>query len=178
VASEGIEMPIQLEDSAPSPATDDYLAQLREAIGSSAGVALVNGCFDLFHAGHTRCLQQAAAFGMPLVVAINSDEYLRRRKRRHEPHSALVRSSAIRKVPGVSAVVVFDEDTPDRVIARLRPQLIVKGPEYAGVVLPERHVISEVGASLLICGDRKLLSSSELISWRDRCVEEQMNRPV
>lgn len=154
-------------------ATDLYLQQLRQAVGPRVPLAFVNGCFDIFHAGHERCLRQAGVFGMPVVVAINSDEYLRRTKRRPFAQSVEERAARIMALPFVRDVVVFDDDTPERLIDRLRPSLVVKGPDYAGVTLPEGRTIGRVGATLLICDDKKLVSSTELAMRRENAQEMQ-----
>lgn len=95
-------------------------------------VVLTNGCFDLLHAGHVRLLQQAAALGDRLVVAINSDDSVRRLKGETRPFiSQDQRAEMLAALECVSLVVMFDEDTPAELLQQLRPDVLVKGSEYA-----------------------------------------------
>ena len=85
-------------------------------------LVLANGCFDLLHVGHVRYLQAARALGDALVVGLNSDASVRRLKGPGRPvMPAAERAELVAAVSGVDAVVVFEEDSADALIARLRP---------------------------------------------------------
>jgi D-beta-D-heptose 7-phosphate kinase/D-beta-D-heptose 1-phosphate adenosyltransferase len=94
-------------------------------------VVLTNGCFDLLHAGHVHLLERARALGDVLVVALNSDESVRRLKGEGRP---VVRESdrvrVLAALGSVGLVLVFGEDTPLEVIRQLRPDVLVKGGDY------------------------------------------------
>ncbi len=94
-------------------------------------IVLTNGCFDLLHVGHITLLEKARRMGDRLIVALNSDRSVRGLK---GPGRPLVREQERAKILGamaaVDAVVVFDEDTPLRVIEALRPDVLVKGGDY------------------------------------------------
>src|SRR2546429_5586117 len=92
----------------------------------SAGKRIVatNGCFDLLHVGHVRYLRAARALGDVLLVAINSDASVRRLKGSGRPvMPADERAELVGAVAGVDAVLLFDEDRADTLIARLRPDI-------------------------------------------------------
>ena len=94
-------------------------------------VVFTNGCFDLLHVGHVRLLQQARRMGDRLIVALNSDRSVRRLKGRSRPVvKAADRAQILAALAAVDAVVVFDEETPLRLIEELRPDVLVKGGDY------------------------------------------------
>jgi D-beta-D-heptose 7-phosphate kinase/D-beta-D-heptose 1-phosphate adenosyltransferase len=94
-------------------------------------VGFTNGCFDLLHPGHVALLQQAARSCDRLIVALNSDASVRRLKGAHRPvQSESARAAIIGAMKGVSAVLVFDEDTPRRIIEVLQPDVLIKGGDY------------------------------------------------
>jgi rfaE bifunctional protein nucleotidyltransferase chain/domain len=91
-------------------------------------LVLANGCFDLLHVGHVRYLQAARALGDALVVGLNSDASVRRLKGPGRPvMPAAERAELLAAVSGVDAVVVFEEDSADALIERLRPDVHAKG---------------------------------------------------
>jgi D-beta-D-heptose 7-phosphate kinase/D-beta-D-heptose 1-phosphate adenosyltransferase len=111
------------------PALQVILAVRRHAGGR---IVFTNGCFDLIHPGHVRYLEAARACGEVLVVGLNSDASVRRLKGPGRPIlSALERAEVIAGLAAVDHVVVFDEDTPREVIVRLRPDVLVKGADWA-----------------------------------------------
>jgi D-beta-D-heptose 7-phosphate kinase/D-beta-D-heptose 1-phosphate adenosyltransferase len=94
-------------------------------------VGFTNGCFDLLHPGHVALLQQAARSCDRLIVAINSDASVRRLKGPLRPvQDESARAAIIGAMKGVSAVLVFDEDTPRRLLESLQPDVLIKGGDY------------------------------------------------
>ncbi|HYK82237.1 MAG TPA: D-glycero-beta-D-manno-heptose 1-phosphate adenylyltransferase [Gemmatimonadales bacterium] len=96
-------------------------------------VVLTNGVFDLLHVGHVALLEAARSAGDALVVAVNSDASVRRLGK--GPHRPVVpeqaRARLVAALACVECVVLFDEDTPLALVERLRPDVLVKGAEYA-----------------------------------------------
>lgn len=94
-------------------------------------IVFTNGCFDLLHAGHVHYLKQARQLGDLLVVGLNSDASIRRIK---GPKRPLIRqddrASLLAALSCIDYIVLFDEDTPIRLIEMLRPDLLVKGGDY------------------------------------------------
>jgi rfaE bifunctional protein nucleotidyltransferase chain/domain len=111
----------------------EELKQLREeARREGRRFVFTNGCFDILHRGHIELLKAARSLGDHLAVAINSDSSVRRLKGRRRPiigeHD---RAAVLAALKAVDFVVIFEEDTPQRVIAELCPDVLVKGADYA-----------------------------------------------
>jgi D-beta-D-heptose 7-phosphate kinase/D-beta-D-heptose 1-phosphate adenosyltransferase len=132
-------------------AESDVGELVRRIRGRGGRVVATGGCFDLIHAGHISTLQAARALGDCLVVCLNSDDSVRRLKGSDRP---LVRqeerAAVLRALRCVDAVVVFDEDTPEAVLERLRPDVWAKGGDYALDELPEARVLARWGGETAI----------------------------
>jgi D-beta-D-heptose 7-phosphate kinase/D-beta-D-heptose 1-phosphate adenosyltransferase len=95
-------------------------------------VVFTNGCFDIIHAGHVAYLEQARLLGDRLVVAVNSDDSVRRLKGRGRPINPEDRRMAVLAgLVAVDWVVSFSQDTPREVLQLLQPDILVKGGDYA-----------------------------------------------
>ena len=106
-----------------------YVAQAK---ASGERVVFTNGCFDLLHAGHVAYLQEARALGDRLIVAVNDDASVARLKGADRPVTPLSqRMEVLAGLAAVDYVVAFSEDTPERLIALLAPDVLVKGGDYA-----------------------------------------------
>ena len=120
---------------------------------SATGQKLVTtgGVFDLFHSGHRALLSAARNLGDYLVVALNSDDGVRRLKGPTRPVQTLdQRISALRSFSAVDHVVVFDQDNPTELIEKLGPAVHVKGGDYLGKYLPEGEVVLKNGGYIEI----------------------------
>ncbi len=127
-------------------------------------MALANGCFDLIHVGHVRLLREARQRCDVLVVALNSDESTRASKGPSRPLVPLgERLEVVAALACVDYVTSFGEPTADAIIRVLRPELLVKGTDRTPEDVPERHTLASCGGRILICGDSKAHSSSDLI---------------
>lgn len=137
--------------------------RLDAARAAGRTIVLANGCFDLIHVGHVRYLEAAKREGDVLVVAINSDESVRRNKGEGRP---LVtqdeRAEVLAALRCVDFVTVFGEATADELIRALRPHVHAKGTEWRADNVPELATVKAVGARVAICGDVKSHSSSDL----------------
>ncbi len=95
-------------------------------------IVFTNGCFDILHAGHIRYLEAAASLGERLIIAVNDDASVRRLKGETRPINALAsRMYLLASLGSVDAVVSFSEDTPEAIISRIRPDILVKGGDYS-----------------------------------------------
>jgi rfaE bifunctional protein nucleotidyltransferase chain/domain len=113
-------------------------------------VVATGGCFDLLHAGHVAMLTAARALGDCLIVCLNSDESVRRLKGDGRPLQPVNdRARVLLALRAVDAVLVFDEDTPVEALRRIRPQLWVKGDDYAGAQLPETELVRSWGGEVV-----------------------------
>jgi rfaE bifunctional protein nucleotidyltransferase chain/domain len=93
---------------------------------------MTNGCFDILHLGHVDYLEKARAMGDRLVVAVNDDASVRRLKGDGRPINTLeVRARMLSALACVDWVVSFPEDTPERIICNILPDVLVKGGDYA-----------------------------------------------
>ncbi len=127
-------------------------------------IVLANGVFDLLHVGHVRYLEAARALGDVLVVAVNSDASVRRLKGPGRPiMSVAERAELIGALGSVDAVVVFEEDTVDRLVGALRPDVQAKGTDYTEATVPERTAVLAAGGRVVIAGDPKDHSTRDLI---------------
>jgi rfaE bifunctional protein nucleotidyltransferase chain/domain len=127
-------------------------------------VVLANGCFDLLHVGHVRYLQAARSLGDALLVALNSDDSVRRLKGPGRPlMPANERAEMVGALAAVDAVLVFDEDRADALIARLRPEIHAKGTDYREDDVPEREAVAAAGGRVAITGDAKVHATRDLI---------------
>lgn len=110
-------------------------------------LVFTNGVFDILHRGHVTYLDEAAQLGATLVVGVNSDASAKRLgKAPDRPlNSAADRAALLAALESVTAVVVFDEDTPVELIGQLRPDIIVKGGDYDMQVLPETKLVESWG---------------------------------
>src|SRR5581483_5995061 len=128
-------------------------------------LVLANGCFDLLHVGNVRYLQAARALGDALVVGLNSDASVRRLKGPGRPvMPADERAELVAALRVVDLVVVFEEDSADALIARLRPDVHAKGTDYTEQSVPERATAAAAGARVAIAGDPKSHSTRDLIA--------------
>lgn len=96
-------------------------------------LAVTNGCFDLLHPGHVRFLKLARLYGDVLIVAVNSDSSIKRLKGESRPIMPLdARMRMLDALRSVDYIVSFDEDTPEELYRRIRPDILVKGADYTG----------------------------------------------
>ena len=110
-----------------------------------------NGVFDVLHRGHVMYLAQARALGASLIVALNTDASVKRlgkgddRPLNQEQDRAIVMAAQ----EAVSCVTWFDEDTPQEIIAQIRPDILVKGGDYDMAKLPETALVQSWGGRAL-----------------------------
>lgn len=129
-----------------SPVRDDCVAAV--AAGRlPRPLVFTNGVFDILHRGHATYLDQAAQLGATLVVAVNTDESVRRLgKGAERPLNRMEDRAALLAALGfVTVVTSFQEDTPEALIGQLKPDLIVKGGDYDMEKLPETALVKSWG---------------------------------
>jgi D-beta-D-heptose 7-phosphate kinase/D-beta-D-heptose 1-phosphate adenosyltransferase len=127
-------------------------------------VAFTNGTFDLIHVGHLRSLEQARAYGDLLVVGVNSDVSVRSYKAPGRPIVPQAdRAELVAGFACVEYVVIFDEATADRLLEAIRPEVYVKGADYADKPLPERALVEAYGGQIVLVDLEAGRSTSGLI---------------
>jgi rfaE bifunctional protein nucleotidyltransferase chain/domain len=128
-------------------------------------IVLANGCFDLLHAGHVRYLRAARRLGDVLFVGVNADAAVARLKGRGRPLMPVAeRVEILSALRDVDHVVVFEDDTADRLIASLRPHVHAKGTDYTETSVPEEATVRAVGGEVAVVGDPKDHSTRDLIA--------------
>jgi D-glycero-beta-D-manno-heptose 1-phosphate adenylyltransferase len=113
-------------------------------------VVFTNGCFDLIHPGHVRCLAEARALGDVLVVAVNSDKSVRGNKGSERPLVAeRDRAEVLAALASVDYVTIFDEPTPRELIARVLPNVLVKGADWSLDQVAGREEVEAAGGRVV-----------------------------
>jgi D-beta-D-heptose 7-phosphate kinase/D-beta-D-heptose 1-phosphate adenosyltransferase len=143
---------------------DALLVEL--AVHRAAGnrIVFTNGCFDVLHAGHVAYLAEAKHLGDVLVVAINTDEQVRSQKGEGRPiFTEPERAEVLSALECVDYVTVFAEPTPHRILERVRPDVLVKGGDYAPSEVLGREVVEAYGGDVRVLAYRRGLSSTDVI---------------
>jgi len=110
---------------------DDLLLAVQDAKAHGEKIVMTNGCFDILHAGHVHYLNEAKKLGDRLIIAVNDDDSVRRLKGPTRPVNTIAKRMAV--LAGLSAVdwvVPFSEDTPERLICKVLPDVLVKGGDW------------------------------------------------
>jgi D-beta-D-heptose 7-phosphate kinase/D-beta-D-heptose 1-phosphate adenosyltransferase len=143
----------------------DVLARrVKELQAQGRTVVFTNGCFDLLHVGHVRYLRGAKALGDVLVLALNTDESIRRLKGSKRPLMSLEdRLGILSAFEMVDIVTAFDEDTAMPILLELKPDIQAKGTDYTTESIPEKDVVASYGGRVAVVGDPKDHSSRDLI---------------
>ena len=112
---------------------------------SDERIVFTNGCFDLLHIGHIEYLNMARALGSKMIIAVNSDDSVKRLKGPSRPiNDERARSLALAALQCVDAVIIFGEDTPEELVKIVRPDYLVKGGDYKPEEIAGRQYAGEV----------------------------------
>ncbi len=128
-------------------------------------IVMTNGCFDILHAGHVSYLGHAGELGRRLIVAVNSDDSVKRLKGQGRPINPVERRMAVLAGLGaVDWVVDFSEDTPQRLIANILPDILVKGGDYQVADIAGGNEVIEAGGQVKVLNFEKGISTTEIIN--------------
>ena len=128
---------------------EDLIREIQHLKTQGRSVVFTNGCFDILHPGHTRYLWQARQLGGYLVVAVNSDRSVRAIKGAERPVVPQdARAEVLAALGFVDAVVIFDEETPLRVIKALLPHVLVKGGDWPEDSIVGAEVVKRAGGEV------------------------------
>ncbi len=127
---------------------------------ASKKIVFANGCFDVLHVGHVRYLNEAKSLGDVLVVGLNSDSSVRKIKGDRRPVlDQHARATILSALQCVDHILIFDDDTVDRLLMELKPHLHCKGSDYTPDTIPERDTVKQYGGSNSITGGEKVQST-------------------
>jgi D-beta-D-heptose 7-phosphate kinase/D-beta-D-heptose 1-phosphate adenosyltransferase len=127
---------------------DEHLAEWRK---QGLRVGFTNGCFDLLHPGHVKLLAGARAACDRLVVGLNGDDSVTRLKGPGRPVQPVqARAEVLAALEAVDLVAIFDEDTPEKLISRVRPTVLVKGSDYTREEVVGREIVEALGGEIVL----------------------------
>jgi D-beta-D-heptose 7-phosphate kinase / D-beta-D-heptose 1-phosphate adenosyltransferase len=131
---------------------NELLQRVQDAREHGEKIVMTNGCFDILHLGHVTYLEKAKALGHRLIVAVNDDASVSRLKGAERPVNALkARMQVLAALGAVDWVVPFSEDTPDRIIELISPDILVKGDDYqVHEIAGSSHVLNSGGEVIRI----------------------------
>lgn len=162
--------------SAPSSGVvnEDHLTlAVAEARLRGKKIVFTNGCFDILHAGHVRYLQQAKQLGDYLIVAINDDDSVKRLKGPGRPINNVEQRMAVLASLGVvDWVTSFADNTPERLLKKLQPEILVKGGDYNIEQVVGHEIVYAYGGDVRVLGMIKNVSTTSII---DRMVKATQN---
>jgi len=149
------------EKIASSDVLDAHLAEWHK---QGLRVGFTNGCFDILHPGHVKVLTAARGACDRLVVGLNSDDSVRRLKGEGRPvQDERARAEVLAALEAVDLVVVFEEDTPIRLIEQVRPSVLVKGGDYTREQVVGHEIVEKNGGEVLLVDILKGHSTTSLV---------------
>ena len=151
----------------------DAIATMDRLKADGKKVVFTNGCFDILHRGHVRYLYQARELGDFLIVALNSDRSVRAIKGNQRPVIPQdERAELLAALGSVDAVVIFDEDTPDKIIKLLLPDVLVKGGDWQEEDIVGADVVKGAGGKVRRIPFIQGLSTSGIIRKIEGCGDQ------
>ena len=143
---------------------DELIVRFDRRKRNGKRVVFTNGCFDLLHPGHIHSLEAARALGDYLIVGINSDETVRILKGPDRPVMPQTeRAEILASLECVDAVVIFDELSPQKVVAALLPDVLVKGSDWPGNQIVGREEVEAAGGRVVLIDNLPGYSSTEIL---------------
>lgn len=143
---------------------DELILQFGREKRNGKRVVFTNGCFDVLHPGHIHSLEAARALGDCLIVGMNGDHSVRALKGPGRPViPAAERAEILVSLECVDAVVVFDDLTPQKVIASLLPDVLVKGGDWPGNQIVGREEVEAAGGKVVLVEVVEGYSTSEIL---------------
>jgi rfaE bifunctional protein nucleotidyltransferase chain/domain len=151
--------------------TKDELRDILEGLKRRGKkIVFTNGCFDILHVGHVRCLEEASKLGDTLVVALNSDRSVQTIKGPPKPFTPEAeRAEVLSALACVDYVVIFDEPDPLELITFLKPNVLVKGGDWTSETTIGREVVEKAGGKVVIIPQIQGVSTTGII---DRIIKK------
>lgn len=143
---------------------EELMIRIADARAHGEKLVMTNGCFDILHPGHVAYLEQARELGDRLIVAVNSDDSVKRLKGKNRPINPLQhRMAVLAGLAAVDWVVPFEEDTPAQLIAKVIPDILVKGGDYTVEQIAGADTVMNSGGKVEILPFREGLSTTRII---------------
>jgi len=143
---------------------EELILQFGPAKRNARRVVFTNGCFDLLHPGHIQLLEAARAMGDALVVGMNSDDSVRTLKGAGRPViPERERAEILANFECVDAVVIFDELTPQKTVAALVPDVLVKGGDWPENQIVGREEVEAAGGKVELIDVVEGYSTTEIL---------------
>ena len=143
---------------------EDLLNLVENARRMGERIVFTNGCFDILHAGHVTYLEEAAELGQRLIVAVNKDSSVERLKGAGRPIvNYEARAMVLSGLESVDWVVGFDEDTPERLLEEIRPDVLVKGGDYSTEDVVGSEIVLSYGGSIRVLSLVEELSTTKIV---------------
>jgi D-beta-D-heptose 7-phosphate kinase/D-beta-D-heptose 1-phosphate adenosyltransferase len=131
---------------------------------NSKTIAFTNGVFDILHQGHIKVLSKAASFADILIVGVNSDNSVKRLKGEDRPvNSEQSRALILASLLMVDAVVIFDEDTPQKLIGMIKPDVLIKGGDYTIETMVGADIVLNNGGRIELIPTEEGFSTTGII---------------
>ncbi len=153
----------------------DLIQMVQDAHAAGEKIVMTNGCFDILHSGHIHYLEQAKGLGDRLIVAVNDDYSVKGLKGDHRPFNPIdERMRILAGLRSVDWVVSFSEETPQRLISEILPDVLVKGGDYQVEQIAGHKEVLAHGGSVIVLDFIGGLSTTSLIEKIQAAVEEKI----
>jgi D-glycero-beta-D-manno-heptose 1-phosphate adenylyltransferase len=140
-------------------------AHIEELKKSKKKIIFTNGCFDILHAGHVRYLQASRALGDVLIVGLNSDVSVQGLKGPTRPiNNEGDRAEVLAGLSAVDGIIIFSEQTAERLIELVKPDIYVKGGDYVIEQIPEARIVEKAGGKVVLIPEVPGRSSTKIIT--------------
>jgi len=114
-------------------------------------VVMTNGCFDILHSGHAHILEESKKLGDILIIALNSDKSVKKIKSSNRPIIAETdRAYVLSCLSSVDHIILFDEETPELVISKILPDILVKGSDYKGRKVAGEEILKKHNKEIVL----------------------------
>lgn len=144
---------------------EQLVKAVKEARAQKKKIVFTNGCYDILHAGHVTCLQMAKQLGDYLIVAVNTDESIRKLKGENRPVNNLEhRMTVLAGLGVVDWVVPFADDTPERLLHLLKPDFLAKGGDYNLSQVVGADIVRSYGGEVRIMNHNIKTSSTSILN--------------
>ena len=152
-------------------AIGSFLGRIRS---SKKSIVFTNGCFDILHVGHIRYLRKAKSLGDVLIVALNSDRSVSSIKPGRPINCQRDRAEILSALPFVDCIVIFDEDTPEKLIRKVRPDVLVKGGDWRVSDIAGSDFVKSCGGIVKTIPFVKGYSTTKILKMKNHVSEMHM----